>query len=229
VSGTPLGFQRWSDFYGCNNPTVPATGLDGNWHIDCGTFRVSSATVTFNGGNLIFDGDIVMTGGLLEMNEANPTAVLAPACTAAVIGCLDNSSVTAAWAFMRNGDLRLTGGALETDHTMIYQESGYFSIAGGSPPIWSAPTDGPFSGLAVWSELASNKFKINGGASMQLEGTFFTPEANTFSISGGAPVVPQQAQFVSYRLSVSGGASLTLSPNPTNSVTLPADAPLLIR
>ena len=135
----------------------------------------------------------------------------------------------AAWAYLRDGDLKLTGGALTANRTVIHQDAGYFSVAGGSPPVWSAPTEGPFAGLAVWSELSSNKFQINGGASMQLEGTFFTPEAAPFTISGGAPVVPQQAQFVSYRLSVSGGASLPLSPNPANAVTLPADAPLLIR
>jgi hypothetical protein len=229
AAGTPAGFQRWSDTYGCNNPSTPVGGLDGNWHVDCATFKLTTADVVFNGGNVVFDGLVTMTGGTLTFNAANPSAALPGSCLAAVVGCLDESAATGAWVYLRDGDLKLTGGVLVANRTMIYQDSGYFSVAGGSPPVWSAPTEGPFSGLAVWSELSSNKFQINGGASMQLEGTFFTPEAAPFSISGGAPVVPQQAQFVSYRLNVSGGASLTLSPNLSNSVTLPADAPLLIR
>ena len=227
--GTPAGFQRWTDTYDCNNPTVPAGGLGGNWHIDCNTFRISNADVQFNDGNVVFDGDISMTGGSLTMNAANPTPTVSSSCAAALVGCLDQSTATSAWVFMRDGDLSLTGGVLVANRTMIYQENGHFSIAGGSPPVWSAPTEGPFTGLAVWSEAATNKYKINGGASMQLEGVFFTPEASPFTISGGAPVVPQMAQFVSYQLAISGGASLTLSPNPTLAVVLPADAPLLIR
>ena len=227
--GTPAGFQRWTDTYDCNNPTVPAGGLSGNWHVDCSNFRISNADVQFNDGNVVFDGDISMTGGSLTLNAANPTPTVSSSCAAALVGCLDQSTATSAWVFMRDGDLSLTGGVLVANRTMIYQENGHFSIAGGSPPVWSAPTEGPFTGLAVWSEAATNKYKINGGASMQLEGVFFTPEASPFTISGGAPVVPQMAQFVSYQLAISGGASLTLSPNPTLAVVLPADAPLLIR
>ena len=214
AAGTPLGFNRWTDFYGCNNPVVPVGGVDGNWHIDCGTFRISSNVVVFNGGNMIVDGEIVLTGGSLTFNDANPTANLAPGCLTIVTGCLQESASTASWVVMRSGNLRLTGGGLVANHTMIYQDDGYFSIAGGSPPIWTAPTEGPFKALSVWSEKSSNKFTITGGASMELEGTFFTPEAAPMKISGGAPVVPLQAQFVSYRLVVSGGASITLSPNP---------------
>ncbi len=229
ASGTPAGFQLWSDTYGCNNPTVPATGVVGNWHVDCGTFRITSATVDFNGGNVIFDGNITLTGGSLSFNTANPTSSLPAACLTTMVGCTDESSADAAWVFQRSGNLTLTGGILNVEHATIYQEDGYFSIAGGSPPTWSAPIEGPFAGLAVWSEKATNKYKINGGASLDLEGTFFTPEATPMSISGGAPVIPQEAQFVSRQLAITGGAALTLSPNSTSGVSIPADPPLLIR
>lgn len=229
TTGTPSGYQRWSTTYGCNNPTVPATGLDGNWHVDCGTFKITSANVVFNGGNVVFDGEVSLTGGSLTFNAANPSASLPSGCMNVIVSCVTNSSANAAFVYMRNGDLQLTGGALNAYRTMIYQHNGFFSVAGGSPPVWTAPTEGPFAGLAVWSEKSSNKFKISGGASMRLEGTFFTPEAAPMSISGGAPVIPQQAQFVSYQLAISGGASLTLAPNETLAVTLPADPPLLIR
>jgi hypothetical protein len=229
ASGTPPGYQLWSASYGCNNPTVPPGGLSGNWHVDCGTFKVTSSDVVFNDGNVVFDGGVSLTGGSLSFNAANPTASLPGGCLVTMVACIGNASADAAFVYMRSGDLSLTGGALNANRTMIYQHDGYFSVAGGSPPVWTAPTEGPFAGLAVWSEKVSNKYKISGGASMQLEGTFFTPEARPMSVSGGAPVIPQQAQFVSYQLAISGGASLTLTPNQTLSVTIPADPPLLIR
>lgn len=228
-SGTPPGFIRWSTLFGCNNPSPPAGGLNGNWHIDCPTFKLTSSDVTFNGGNVVFDGGISLTGGSLTFNAANPTAGLPGSCLSTVVGCLDKASADAAWVFMRDGNISLTGGGLNAYRTMIFQQNGWFSIAGGSPPVWSAPAEGPFSGLSVWSELASNKYKISGGASMALEGTFFTPEATPINISGGAPVIPQQAQFVSRQLAITGGAALTLSPSQTSGVATPADPPLLIR
>ena len=61
-SGAPAGFQRWRASYGCNDPTVPAS-LPGNWWIDCPTFRISeNANINFSGGNIVFDGDVSMTG-----------------------------------------------------------------------------------------------------------------------------------------------------------------------
>lgn len=229
TSGTPAGFNLWTDFYGCNNPATPPTGVDGNWHVDCASLKITSADVVFNGGNVIVDGGISLTGGSLSFNTSNPAASLPFGCQTTLIGCVDDSSAAAAWVYMRDGNLSLTGGALNLHRTVIYQHDGFFTVSGGSPPVWTSPIEGPFAGLAAWSEKSSGKFKINGGASMVLEGTFFIPEAAPMSISGGSPVVPQMAQFVSYRLAVSGGASLNLSPNPVLAIALPADAPLLIR
>ena len=228
-SGSAGGFQRWTDTYSCNNPTVPAPLL-GNWWVDCSSFKLTSNAVVFAGGNVVFDGDIDMTGGALTFNTANPQLTLPASCLAIITGCHTQSSADAAWVYLRSGgDIQMTGGVLTAMATMIYLDSGYFSVAGGAPPVWQAPTEGPFSGLAVWAELSSNKFQINGGASMDLRGTFFTPEAKPMSISGGAPVNPQQAQFVSYRLAVSGGASLRLEPNLLNQISIPETTPILIR
>lgn len=230
VSGTPAGFLKWTDFYGCNNPVVPVTGVNGNWFVDCANFRLSSNTVAFNDGNVVFQGAVTLTGGSLLFNASNPVANLSATCLATVVGCIDQTSADAAWVYMRNGDLRLSGGSsLTAIRTMIYQDNGDFEITGGSPPIWTSPIEGPFAGLSVWTEKASSKFKISGGASMQLEGSFFTPGADPMSISGGAPVTPLEAQFISRRVEVNGGASITLSPNSVLAVVLPPDPPLLIR
>ena len=47
---------------------------------------------------------------------------------------------------------------------------------------------------------------------MELEGVFFTPEAHAFTLTGGSPLIPQKAQFISYRLAISGGGQLSLDP-----------------
>jgi Flp pilus assembly protein TadG len=228
--GTPLGFQRWTDFYGCNDPVVPVGGVTGNWHVDCGQFRLPTNSVTFAGGNVVFDGDLVLTGGSVAFNTANPNPNLAAACLAVVVGCIDESSAEAAWVVMRDGNLSVgAGSTFVARRTMIYQEDGFFEMTSGAAPVWTSPTEGPFAGLAVWTDKSSNKFKITGGAAMQLEGTFFTPEAVPMSISGGSPVIPLQAQFVSRTVQIGGGASITLSPNATLAVVLPPPPPLLIR
>jgi hypothetical protein len=227
TTGTPTGFQVWPSS-NCNVPSG-TTVVTGSWVVPCNTFRIANGTdVVFAGGNVIFNGGIAMTGGSLTFNSANPTANLATACQEIVTGCLTASSAGASWVYMRNGDLRMNGGALVARRTMIYQHSGDFTINGGSPPVWLAPTEGPFAGLAVWSEKSA-AYQINGGASMELEGVFFIPYANAFTLSGGAPFIPQKAQFIARRAAISGGAVLTLSPNFTHAITIPAPPVSLIR
>jgi hypothetical protein len=228
ATGVPAGFTRW----GAPTHSCTPSGtfvLTGNWVVDCSDFRVGNgADVTFN-GNVIFNGDVRMSGsGRLTVNASNPSANLPSGCVNVVTGCLANSSSEAAWAYMRNGDLRLNGGFLTLRRTMLYQHDGNFTINGSAPPVWTAPSQGPFAGLAVWSEKPST-YSINGGASMELEGVFFTPFADPFALSGGAPFIPQRAQFISYRAKIDGGAVLTLSPNSMHAITIPAPPVSLIR
>lgn len=228
-TGAPAGFNTLGggDCSGRSEPLV----LDGNWFVDCSNFRVDSGSdVTFNGGNVIFDGGIQMNGGTLTFNSANPNENLSEECLSQITWCLDESSAQAAWVYLRSGDIVLTGGSgLVINQTAVYQHDGHFRIAGGSPPIWSAPTEGPFTSLSVWSEQESSRYNINGGASMELTGIFFTPEARPFSLSGGAPLLPQQAQFISYRAAIAGGAILTLAPLEIDPVVIPPPEALLIR
>ncbi|MFP4513681.1 MAG: hypothetical protein ACLFRV_12110 [Acidimicrobiales bacterium] len=228
TTGAPGGWNTWSSADGCNVASGDHS-LEGNWFVDCADFRIGNNThVDFTGGNVIFAGDITMTGGTLDFNSANPVN-LAEACHEQVAGCLDESGSDAAWVYMREGDLVMTGGQLIAHHTAIYQHDGHFRIAGGSPPIWSAPVEGPFTSLSVWSEKATGDFRINGGASMELTGIFFTPEADAFTLSGGAPVVPQEAQFISHRAEFAGGADLILAPLEIEPVVTPPPEALLIR
>jgi hypothetical protein len=100
--------------------------------------------------------------------------------------------------------------------------------SGGSPPAWSAPSEGPFAGLALWAE-APGAYTISGGAGVTLRGTFFTPFADELTLTGGGNWGQQNAQFISYRLKVTGGSVLTMAPDPTSAVILPPSAATLIR
>ena len=224
------GFQRWSTFFSCSpSGTVTANG---NWWVDCpsGLSIGNGTNVVFAGGNIVFDQGLKMTGGSFTVNNANPTASLPSACVAPAVftSCLATSSASSAFIYARNGNWSVTGGAMNIRNTFVYQASGYLKVTGGAPPAWTAPTEGPFSGLSYWSELSSPNFQINGGAAVILGGVFFTPEAKPFSLSGGGDWGQQHAQFISYQLAVSGGSQANLVPDPS-AVGIPPKRGLLIR
>lgn len=231
ASGNPGGFQQWTATGHSCNPSGTIT-VTGNWWIDCpaGLRIGNGSNVTFTGGNLVLDGGINMTGGSLNLNTSNPNPHLPVSCQAPHVTtpCTDESSTQAAFAYIRNGSVTLTGGQLNSHHVATFVPAGYVSVAGGAPPTWLAPTEGPFQGLALWSELATNKFQINGGAGASLQGTFFTPEAAPFTLSGSSNWGQQNAQFITNQLVVSGGGALTLAPNPT-AIALPRKTVRLIR
>ena len=224
------GFQRWSSVNSCNpsgNIVAP-----GNWWIDCpaGLSIGNGTNVTFTGGNIVSDQGLKMTGGSLTVNSANPMPSLFSACLtpAAFTSCLTASSATSAFIYVKNGNWSVTGGVINIKNTFVNQASGYLKVAGGAPPTWTAPTEGPFAGISFWSELSSSNFQINGGAGVTLGGVFFTPEAKPFSLSGGGDWGQQHAQFISYQLAVSGGSRANLVPDPSG-VNIPPRLAVLIR
>lgn len=229
TSGQPSGFQRWTDSYNCNVPTGTTT-VSGNWWINCNNFAIGNGTIVNISGNVVFEKDIAITGsGQLNLNTGNGATSLPSSCLPPLTTpCTTSSSSAAAFAYMRGGNLT-SSGATNFNHVALIQKGGFVKMTGGSAPIWSAPTEGPFKALALWSDFASNQYQINGGASMALTGVFFTPEAVPFSISGGSPVAQQSAQFISRQLAISGGANLTMAPDEQNFVSIPPKAGILIR
>jgi hypothetical protein len=219
----PSGFQRWTSTYSCN-PSGPITAAAGNWLIDCGNQGLSignGTTVTIPGGNVILDGGLTMTGGNFNVNTANATANLPNSCIPPnSTACATTSAASAAYMYVRTGDFNLTGGSINFNHVMTYQVNGYLKCS-ASPPTWLAPTEGRFAGLSYWSEASSNKFQIAGGSGVNLSGVFFTPEADPFGLTGGGNWGQQHAQFISYRLSISGGSVASFSPDVQQAVTIP--------
>ncbi|MEO8693293.1 MAG: pilus assembly protein TadG-related protein [Acidimicrobiales bacterium] len=231
TSGNPSAstFQRWTTGHSCNpSGTVTVTG---NWWVDCpsGLSVGNGTTLTFADGNVIMDNGLSMTGGVLNVNTANGTSSLPSACVAPTVitPCIDKSSQNAAFLYARSGNWDITGGTINLNRTMVYQSSGYVKVASATPN-WTAPTEGPFAQLSLWSEKSSNKFTINGGAGVSLEGIFFTPEADPLSLSGSGNWGQLHAQFISYRVAVSGGGTLTMSPD-ESMISLPPTSNALIR
>ncbi|WP_421120746.1 hypothetical protein ACE2AJ_05435 [Aquihabitans daechungensis] len=180
----------------------------------------------------MFDGGVKLnSGSALNFNTNNPVSSLPFGCsqTSPAAPCLASSSARAAFVYVRKGDLNLGGGGFNAKNTTVYlSPTSVMKGSGGSPPAWSAPTEGPFAGLALWAE-APGAFTISGGAGVTLRGTFFTPFADELTLTGGGDWGQQNAQFISYRLKVSGGSILAMAPDPSVAVNLPPPAATLIR
>lgn len=211
--GNPPGFfQRWTDTYPCS-VTGPITE-SGNWWMDCpGGFIVQDGVVTFEDGDLVFDGGFeVRSFGQLHINPS-PS---------------DDHIV-----FLRSGDLEKGAqSTLTMRQTFVYIENtGRVVVGGGAGPlslIWTAPLDGNFEDLALWAE-ADLQFDIGGQSGNTLEGTFFTPLANPFSLTGQGGQFQTAAQFLTRRLEVKGQGEVKMVPDPDRSTRLPIRGVMLIR
>jgi hypothetical protein len=233
TSGQPVSssFARWTDTKSCNVPTGSVV-INGNSWVNCNQLAIGAGTDLVFNGNVVFDGTVKMTGGSLRFNIANPagpSSSLPSGCQLSItLSCLTQSSSKAAWAYFRDGDLNVTGGSLRLDHTLMFQKGGAIKDAGGVAPVWSPPIEGPFRSLSLWSE-AHTDYTVAGGGGLDLQGVFFTPEADPFKITGGGGVNQQHAQFVSYHLDISGNGELRLAPDLTEYVAIPPKAGTLIR
>lgn len=243
----PSGFSLWSSLPGAScNPSGVVIVPQGNWVIDCATgngLSIGQGTqVTFEGGNVIFDGNLtVSNGGQIYFNDDNTATSLVSTCLPPnnlTLSCLAASSRNAAWVYFRTGGVSVTsgnGGAGKVDfnHSMVYiapsTNNSDVKLNSSQPPTWLAPSEGPFRSLALWAERVSSGFGIAGGSGVELSGTFFTPEAAPFSLTGGGNWSQQSAQFISFQLAISGGGTLQMAPDPDNSPTIPPRAGVLIR
>jgi hypothetical protein len=214
-SGNPGFVHRWTNHHPCFLNNAGTISESGNWWIDCpGGFRINQDTiVTLDGGDLVFDGGIdIGSNGQLHINPSESSDHV---------------------VFLRSGDVVKGGGdsKLTMRQTFVYMESGRVDIGGGSGPDslqWSAPLDGNFEDLALWAE-ASLQFGISGQGGNTLEGTFFTPLADPFSLTGQAGQFQTFAQFLTRRLEVKGLGEVFMTPDPDRSTRLPIRGIMLIR
>ena len=139
--------------------------------------------------------------------------------------------------FLREGDFIKDAQAnVSLKYTMVYLGDGRVDFNGGSGGMeWTAPDNlgadpwGPhFDDLALWSE-SSEPHHIGGQAGNTLVGTFFTPYALPFELSGQGSQFQTQAQFLTRKLELSGQAMVQMSPDPDRVNPIPIREIRLIR
>jgi hypothetical protein len=217
VGTSPTGsFQRWTTLYPCQVDDTtwgPASiAVAGDWWVDCpgGLIIGNSKTVVFSAGNVVLDGDIDLRAfGILRVNPA-PT---------------DDHVI-----FIRNGDLKKGAQtSIFLQQTMVFLQNGRIDIGAGAGGLtWIAPLNGDFEDLALWSE-APLQHQIGGQAGNTLTGTFFTPFADPFSLTGQSGQFQTDAQFVTRRLEVKGQGEVKMHPDPDRSTLIPIREVRLIR
>lgn len=235
--------------YQCTyNPNEVIVVPEGNWYVDCPQpfgFRIRGS-VTFLGGNIVFEDAVeVKSSGSLRINVGNTNPTLRPECQAAFIGCAGDSSELASYVYFRRGtfekeaqsEITLNNTMVYINHTTASQGQSLtcgsggqacMSIAAGTGEvIWTAPVEGPFKALALWSE-SSQKHLLGGQANLLVDGVFFTPES-IFEFQGQGCQFSTRAQFISYRLTASGQGCFTLEPDPAKVVLVPDTGANLIR
>ncbi|MGI9605128.1 MAG: TadE/TadG family type IV pilus assembly protein [Acidimicrobiales bacterium] len=224
TSGLPTPAIEWNDYsptYPCSisgGPSTVVTVPEGNWRVNCNLSI--NRTLVFEGGNIVFDGDVsVGSSGTLDINGSNGTTFYQPPDDVLVT---HESSDGAAFVYLRNGLLSKSGQAsLRLHNTLVYvSDTSEVSLGGGSGALEIlAPTQGPFTNLAMWSESTADH-QFGGQAAMALEGVFFTPLADVRYQGNGAQ---QQvaAQFIALTLKVGGNGRLDISPRYDRLVTFP--------
>ena len=214
----PGGFSQWSLTYPCEVTDVnwpaplPPISVTGDWWVDCedGFIVNNSQVVTFDDGDVVFDGDIDL--------RSHGSLVVNPSKTAdRVIYVRENGII-------KKG----SQSSIFFEQTLVYLEKGRLSMVGGSGGLtWTAPLGGPYEDLALWSESTLDH-DIGGQSGNTLEGTFFTPLAK-FTLTGQGTQVQTDAQFITRRLEVKGDAEVRMTPNPERSTPIPTRDLRLIR
>ena len=209
----PVGFSRWTDTYPCTIGAGTTVIENGNWWVDCDPrFIVNGGTVIFDDGDVVFNGDIdLRSTGVLEINPSPSNDHL---------------------VFVRDGDL-LKGGqsSISMTRTFVYLKDGVIDLVGGTGGlVWTAPLlpTSNFEDLALWSE-SPDQHELGGQSGNTLSGTFFTPYADPFTLSGISGQLQTDAQFLTRRLVVTGFTEVLMKPNPETSTLIPIRGVRLIR
>jgi hypothetical protein len=242
LNPVPTDFNVWTDPLLSTDPNYanypsgfpcdlqgsdPAISVSGDWYVNCpgvtgGQGFTIRNSVTFADGDTVFAGQVrTVSGGDIRFNA----------------GGADNHIV-----YLRDGNLiKDAQSSISLEHTMVYLTSGRIDFNGGDGGlVWTAPLvdkdkdpvtytfQDHFKNLALWSE-SSEPHHIGGQAGNVLEGTFFTPYADPFELSGQGSQVQFEAQFITRKLELSGQAIVEMEPNPDRTIEQPLREIMLIR
>lgn len=237
---TPPGFTRYT---GPCDVTAPVVLPEGNVHVPCPLLAVKE-TMRFGGGNVVFDGDVVVEAakgnliihacGAQGSDNCNPAQPLS--WTAGYDYDERQYSSDAAWTLFRNGGtIRKAGGASVTIHDSVVflgrdaeLNTRALDLEGGAGSLlWWATRQGPFDNLALWSDATINHH-FAGQANLDLEGVFFAPMGR-ITYAGTGALEQLAAQFISERLLVTGKGELKIAPNIERAITYLQARSTLIR
>jgi hypothetical protein len=132
--------------------------------------------------------------------------------------------------YLRDGDLiKGAQSSITLRQTMVYLEDGILDMVGGDGGLtWTAPLAGDFEDLALWSE-SPLAHQIGGQSGNTLTGTFFTPLASPFSLTGQGGQFQTDAQFLTRRLEIKGQGEVKMHPDPDRQTLIPIREVRLIR
>jgi hypothetical protein len=126
---------------------------------------------------------------------------------------------------------------------------GKIDIGSGSSVDWTAPNKitgrrptsdevlltsipppvSPYEDLGLWTE-AGGAQSMSGGGNSHMTGVFFLGNANAFTLAGNSGAnVSLSAQFITRRMSVTGGATVNLVLNPFDAVPVVVNDMVLVR
>lgn len=246
AGATPTGFDVYGDDSGTEPCTVEGgatpsvTVPEGNTRVMCPTLTVKKP-MTFSGGNVIFDGDVEITGnGSLTINAcaASDSCALSTLPFTAGDDFVETSYANGAgWIVFRSGGsiTKDGGGELRIHESTVFlpanaSTSGGTALAfAGSGPtapdpgllIWTAPTEGPFHKLAMWSGAAVNH-DFAGQTTIDMQGVYFAPLARVV-YRGKGEQAQVQAQFISEKIQAEGEGALVIDPLPETGYTWPIE------
>lgn len=244
MSSAPVGWTTLSGNPQCRVQSADVT-YSGNVFVNCpGGFRIDGGrTATFDGGGtVVFRGPVEIRGNL-RINPANAADGI---------------------VYVQSGDIYTGGstGTIEVRRSFVYLENGMIDLQ--IPTVWTAPlaraynaydasgtlvspgnctyTSGApnpscFQNLAFWGNNLG-RHDLGGQATLDLEGTFFSPNAGRqtsgpgqgrFVLHGGPGYRLDHAQFFSYQLELNGGSVLTMRPDPDRINPTPLKGGGLIR
>ena len=229
TTGVPSGFSSADSFFPGNCRTqpgdLPITIPPGNWYVSCSRLVLQNSVLFQGPTNIVFEGTVsVGASGSLCIN---------------VSSCADTTSGTDSYVYFRRGD-REQGvpianfekdaqATINLMRTMVYLDNGRISFGAGSGALrWISPVSGLFEDLALWSERGTEHL-LGGQANLTIEGTFFTPFATPFRYSGQGDQFQPRAQFVTFRMELTGQGVLTMEPDPERTNPVPLSGVLLIR
>ena len=170
-----------------------------------GLLRLCNTTMILEGGD-IGDGTAAKPGGCLPTTKGTPPTS---------VPCAGTTASTDSG----NG-LIITSGSAAIDWTAPNAYSD-MNAAGLNTTQQQAQWDGG-EDLALWTETAGSGFSMAGGGGLRVAGVFMVPNADPFTLNGGAGQDLTNAQYVVRRFAVGGNATLTMRVDPNNVIGLPS-------